>query len=51
MKTKKLSKKLGLNKKTIVNLETNDMKKLYGGFLGIWTDTCPSACPVGPCGP
>jgi hypothetical protein len=33
MKTKKLSKKLGLNKKDIANLETIDMKKLYGGIL------------------
>jgi hypothetical protein len=33
MKTKKLSKKLGLNKKTIANLETIDMKKIYGGVV------------------
>jgi hypothetical protein len=31
MKLKKFSKKLKLNKKTIINLNINEMSKVYGG--------------------
>lgn len=32
MKLKKFEKKLALNKKTIVNLDTNQMSKVNGGY-------------------
>ena len=44
MKTKKLSKKMGLNKKTIANLNHESMKKSVGGDCG---DICP--CKVFTC--
>jgi hypothetical protein len=40
MKTKKLSKKLGLNKKTISNLSVGELKQSKGGLP--WTD--PRIC-------
>ena len=57
MKTKKLRKKLTLNKNTIANLMTTDMKKIHGG-IGVTiipnsqctelpncsVDTCNSLC-------
>jgi len=33
MKTKKFSKKLALNKKTIADLKSNDMVDIHGGEL------------------
>jgi hypothetical protein len=36
MKTKKFNKRLGLNKKTIANLDKSDMNMVYGG---VWPDT------------
>jgi hypothetical protein len=40
MKTKKFSKKLVLNKKTVANLENGEMKKVQGGKTVV---SCP--CP------
>ncbi len=55
MKTKKFSKKLSLNKKTIADLNSNEMKEVHGGQLAIFTETCRScygsdylACCPGP---
>jgi len=47
---KKLRKKLGLNKKTIANLETNSMGNILGGGLTDETCTCPQSC-IDPCLP
>ena len=33
MKTKKFNKKLDLNKSTVVNLNNNDISKVYGGAV------------------
>jgi natural product precursor len=45
MKTKRLSKKLTLNKNTIVNLFNTDMKKVYGGdTTGSNLCTMPTGC-------
>lgn len=41
MKSKKLNKKLGLNKATIADLDRRQMKALKGGEI---TETCPFAC-------
>ena len=48
MKTKKLSKKLGLNKNTIANLNTNDMSMIRGGAENTDTCNCPGTecCPT-----
>ena len=44
MKTKKLSKKLGLNKKTVVNLTTKGMNDVKGGITqSIYP--CPVSMP------
>ena len=43
MKTKKLSKKLFLNRKTIVNL-SKDLNKVKGGETGTCAGTC--TCPT-----
>jgi natural product precursor len=40
MKTKKLNKKLMLNKNTVANLDNHDMGRAYGGV----TDTCTTMC-------
>jgi len=58
MKTKKLNKKLGLHKSTVVNLNNKDMDAIYGGatieptvclsncatncLCGTMADTCPT---------
>ena len=45
MKTKKLDKKLILNKQTVVRLNNDEMKKLEGG-VSIAHDSCAhSGCP------
>lgn len=41
MKTKKLSRKLELNKKTIANLSNEDLNSVKGGRT---TATCPNQC-------
>jgi natural product precursor len=46
MKSKTLSKKLGLNKTTVANLNTNEMRFIYGGGLDpghkvTYTCSCP----------
>ncbi len=50
MKTKKIERKLVLNKETISDLHLTAMEKAYGGVL---TDTCRSICetqcPTLPC--
>ena len=43
MKTKRLSKKLRLNKQTIVSLNDLEMIRLRGGKL--WTDSCDTIYP------
>ena len=50
MKTKKLEKKLVLNKKTIADLINNEMKKVHGGVSvdTCWTD-CRSRCATDDC--
>lgn len=46
MKTKKFMKRLALNKKTIANLNSNQMKSVIGGESGD-----PPSCPTHPnCG-
>jgi natural product precursor len=38
MKTKTFEKKLSLNKKTVVDLDNREMKKIYGGIsTGVYT--------------
>ncbi len=45
MKTKKLNKKLSLNKKTVSNLNHNELKLARGGVLTTdWRDTCAQTC-------
>ncbi|UCH96572.1 MAG: class I lanthipeptide [Candidatus Aminicenantes bacterium] len=60
MKTKKIHRKLVLNKITIANLVGNDMRRIYGGAPKVThkcveTDTCetiacetmdPELCPI-----
>ena len=50
MKTKKLSKKLSLNRKTIANLNGDMMGNVYGGMYTIPAITCVtcdrSVCPT-----
>ena len=41
MKSKKFSKKLSLNKKTIARLNNNVMDKVYGGY---WTKPFDTEC-------
>ena len=50
MKTKKLEKKLVLNKKTIADLINSEMKKVYGGVSvdTCWTD-CRTRCATEGC--
>jgi hypothetical protein len=44
MKTKKLRKKLTLNKNTIANLINTDMQKVRGGFGTDGCCTMPTGC-------
>jgi hypothetical protein len=48
MKTKKLSKKLVLNKKTIANLKNDEMKGVYGGEIAttLWSNCILCSYPV-----
>ena len=48
MKTKKLSKKLVLNKKTVASLNNAEIKDIKGGETGLYTcqATCNTACPT-----
>ena len=48
MKTKKFSKKLSLNKETIADLKSNDMKFVHGGNMLPITFS-GSSCPVHNC--
>ena len=53
MKVKKIDKKLELNKKTISNLESSELKVIYGGLndpRSMWISgcTCPPVLPQGP---
>lgn len=54
MKTKKLVKKLRVNKRNIANLNNLEMNAIDGGWSG---NTCPGACytvgtcPISECGP
>lgn len=43
MKTKKLNKKLMLNKKTLVNLNAQELFRVHGGG-DTETRTCPTMC-------
>jgi len=43
MKTKKISKKMWLNKSTIANLSSSEMNRERGGFP---TDFCTPACTL-----
>lgn len=45
MKTKKLSKKMGLNKESIANLNTELMKKAKGGICMCKVYTCRTCLP------
>lgn len=45
MKTKKSSKKLTLDKRTIVNLDFNGMRQIKGMGTDYCTATCQSVCP------
>ena len=47
MKTKHFEKKLSLNKKTIVNLKNDELKKVHGG---IWESMKITACTCFSCG-
>lgn len=47
MKTKKFSNKLSLNKETIADLKSNDMKFVHGG--NIMPYTCFDSCPIQNC--
>jgi natural product precursor len=53
MKTKKLSKKLYLNKRTVATLNDDEMKKLRGGGGATEEETtpkctCPTSAPINP---
>jgi len=48
MKTKKFSKKLSLNKETIADLKSNDMKFVHGGNMQPET-RYGTSCPVQNC--
>ena len=53
MKTKKFNKKLSLNKKTIADLNEEEMKKAIGGVSGVDTtclETMLITCGVQSCG-
>lgn len=46
MKSKQFSKKLTLNKKTIVHLNNDMMEKVYGGYISVRPlSVCPM-CPA-----
>jgi hypothetical protein len=47
MKTKKFSKRLDLNKKTVADLSGKDMNDVFGGISG----TGPCITYLGTCGP
>ena len=47
MKTKKFSKKLSLNKKTIADLDNGKMKGVYGGVLQSVNTDCASCFYTG----
>jgi len=44
MKTKKFDKKLSLNKKTVSNLSSNQMKSAYGGYETFERTYCRTDC-------
>jgi bacteriocin-like protein len=46
MKAKTFSKKLVLNKKTIANLNNNEMKKINGGWIATKPSTGPWKCCI-----
>lgn len=52
MKPIKFDRKLSLNKKTISNLNNQEMEKVNGGWPPSYPDTCNTICPsvVGCCG-
>ncbi len=46
MKTKKLGKKLVLNKKTVANLNKDEIKSLKGGWAMCYDKgSCTTSCP------
>lgn len=49
MKSKTLKKKLSLNKKTVADLTTSNMKNAYGGGPGSVQLTCVTCVYTGPC--
>jgi hypothetical protein len=52
MKTKKFVKKLHLNKKTIVDLNNDEMGQLHGGIdKSRRLSECPSDCIISACCP
>lgn len=46
MKSKVSGKKLNLNKKTIADLKTDKMRKVYGGILTDLPATPPIGCTI-----
>lgn len=45
MKTKKINKKLSLNKKTVANLDSGAMNAIYAGYHPpTYLITCPQGC-------
>jgi len=54
MKTKKLSKRLKINKKTIANLDKNDLDNIRGGgctyIIISWCDSCGVNITMVACG-
>jgi hypothetical protein len=46
MKVKGFSKKLSLNKKTIANLDSGEMKNVYVGKATTWWPSCNTTCIV-----
>ncbi len=46
MKGKSFNKKLTLNKKTIVNLNRDELEKVYGGKTDTWYPSCNTTCIV-----
>ena len=50
MRTKKFSKKLMLNKKTVAHLDNNEMNAAHGGIHPSLIGTCPTygkaSCPT-----
>lgn len=48
MKTKKISKKLGLNKKTVAHLNSHQLAEIRGGDCTC-CPTCPATCEGATC--